>query len=173
MNMQSPQPQQGSDKKGWVKPDSTDKGTAGGTGFGLARSPIACMACDRHQGLAGSKAGPAPAPRTLRVVSKPFLNARISIPPASIAQEPNFASIFPCICRRCLLYSLRQNSRWGWMPVAGKRAESCVWLSRAPQQAVARRQHLRASHTCPSAEKSAIWLLKSQPGISAGTWGSS
>lgn len=97
----------------------------------------------------------------------------LPFPPASIAQELNFTSISPCTCRRCLLDSLRQNSHWGWMLVAGQGAESRVWLPRAPQQAVARRQHLGASHTRPSAKKSASRLLESQPGISAGTWGSS
>lgn len=63
-------------------------------------------------GPARSKAGQAPAPRTLPGVSKPFLNARFSISPASTAQEPNFTSIFPCICRHCLLHSLRRHSPW-------------------------------------------------------------
>lgn len=170
MKMPHPPPQWGSDKTCWAKPDSTDKGMAGGTGFGLARSPTACH---WYRGLPGSRAGPASASRTLPGVSKQFLNAPISVPPASAAQELNFTSIFPCICRRCLLYSLRQNSRWGCLPVAGQGAESRAQLPQAPQQAVACVQHPGASHTLPSAEKSAIQLLKSQPGISAGTYGSS
>lgn len=59
------------------------------------------------------------------------------------------------------------------MLVADNGVESHVWLPRAPPQAVAHRQHLGVSHTCPLAKKSAIQLLKSQLGISAGTRGSS
>lgn len=59
------------------------------------------------------------------------------------------------------------------MPVAGKGVQSRVWVPRAPQRATACGRHLGASHTCPSAKKSASRLLESQPGISSGTWGSS
>lgn len=83
----------GTGREGWARPDSTDRdtdrgtdkgrdrstdnGTAGSTGSGRACSLAVCMAAP---GLPGSKVGPEPSPRTSPGVSKPFLNARISVP---------------------------------------------------------------------------------------------
>lgn len=70
----------------------------------LFTAPL-CMAFCQHQGLPGIKAGPARVPLTLPGVSRPWLNAHISIPLLSITQELNSTSIFPCICKLPFTFS--------------------------------------------------------------------
>lgn len=134
----------------------TEKGTAGSTECGRGCSLAACVA--GITACQGSKAGPEPAPRALSGASKPFLNVHISIPLFNFSctvhrnriSHPSFPAFavtaFYVLSARIPTLLVREQN---------------VWLPWAPQRTVTCRQHLGATHTCPSAEKSAICLVES------------